>query len=505
MGSYLLRCLELNQYSIRHLEALWSQCFTLFTAAAWSNVFWVTFEEALDSEQRKVRLLIVWIYALILRWSGFYALKRVYKDHRAHLWCHLAADVGGFAWRDTAEETLVQLFGNESVWGAVACFFLLSLLCLVFMRLHAATRQFLGWPEEFEPHARVFEASMFSIPVSWLITQTAHLALYGFIYRSSVSTSGRWWETQAGYKALPSDVIHFAESFLLFLYAVAITVLVGLCLSEEVVAEDETIKLVHGAERNNHELGGMHHEVEQEERGPSYGDELDQASNHERDDDSSSGSSSEDELEDIIEELEASSSRDRVAVPSRRCRLLVDPRGVWQEGAPQLFRATAGYSVGWAFMEYGQAEFRQRHLEWAYGPVVGSFVYAILVTFVGVATMASLSVRVGNTTKRGKAGARRRTLVAIAGIGLAVGGAYERMFDLLVEHVAEGGKAVVLTKVVLALIATAVTVYRHDREHEHHHHHHHHHKHHHHHQLALAAAHEEQSGDLREPLIEEQA
>lgn len=175
-----------------------------------------------------------------------------------------------------------------------------------------------------------------------------------------------------------------------------------------------------------------------------------------------------------------------------------------RRGIKAYMRLTVGMMVGWAYNLWGQVEFRQEELEFRFGPALGATVYAALSTALGVCIMvrgadkldgrgndrAARRSALGNRglgddcvdpskedARRGqgyedavRAFHARRMLVVVGGIGLMTGWAWEEAIDLMLEALMgdSAGAGMIVAKLALALVSTAVVLGRAMRAKHHH-------------------------------------
>ncbi|CAM9239356.1 unnamed protein product [Choristocarpus tenellus] len=470
--------MELARKGRRHVKlsklflgALSHRWLNIFVGIAWSQIFWLLLEGVLGNADTHapIRLSSVFAYAVSLQ-SASNLLLYFYRESEAlGFLCELSTDVVGFAWVNVADELLSQMFGVTALTAATYVV-LVTIIGLTAMVAGAASREWLSWPLSFEGTANEFAAGSFAIPTSWLITQTVHIGLYGFFYRSSYRSPPF---TQGGEDG--DDVIHLSSSLLLLPYAFLCTLVAtrfftgtvdgssNMLLHREVKTPLSAIALAEGDD-------------EDMIKGPRSGDSKAEGR-------PSNG------VGDILVEhwgteceqtIASSSSLSPQDVYDRTFQLDHSTRGNCITRFGGISRAmllygqlTVGMMVGWAYNMWGQVEFRQEELEFRYGPVIGAFIYAMLCTVLGTCVMIRGADGLDRTAPTqydaspnpGVRFYRRRMLVAVGGVSLMVGWAWEETFDLFLDAFfgEDVGLGIILSKLGLAVTATACALGRNGR------------------------------------------
>ncbi|CAM9856072.1 unnamed protein product [Discosporangium mesarthrocarpum] len=229
----------------------------------------------------------------------------------------------------------------------------------------------------FEGTAHEFAAGCAAIPTSWLITQTVHIALYGFFYRSS--PRGR---SEQGHDD-HSEVIRLSSSLLILAYAFLCSFVAAHLLTGTVGggSQDLLVTVQGGVPFNStaveEEEGG---EVDREVESSFYSHHSDQ-----RRDSSHVGHGDGHALLPRVPQPQAEAGRGGVAAHSTS----VARFGGIGRGALLYAQLTAGMMVGWAYNLWGQVEFRQEELEFRFGPMLGAAIYAVTCTALGVFVMVN--------------------------------------------------------------------------------------------------------------------
>ncbi|CAM9944335.1 unnamed protein product [Laminaria digitata] len=414
------------------------------------------------------------------------------------------------------------------------------------MELGSCIRSLLDWPQDVDEIANQFDAGSFALPMSWLVTQAVHIALYGFFYRTRAENG------QGGGSENEEVDVRLAASLFLLAYAVLCSMLAARVIGGTVAAATVAGATATGGTTAG---GGAHDDVtgggaESDSRqsdlvlraveagGPftaALSSDAARSSSSPRGDRSrgarsraggdghgsggaasrravpagAEGSTPDGEGDGrgggasvMAAALGAAGGGGAGASRARRNSL--------RRGIKAYMRLTVGMMVGWAYNLWGQVEFRQKELEFRFGPALGATVYAFLSTALGVCIMVrgadkldgrrnDRDARITVLEDRGldddyaartkedaggeggqgyedavRAFHARRMLVVVGGVGLMAGWAWEEAIDFtlgaLVGDSADAG--MIAAKLALAVISTTVVLGRELRADHHDHHHH---------------------------------